>query len=364
LRSASFNTQPVGSGPFEWKFVEVTGSTPQDREQRISLAANQNYPGGRPKLDGFNLITFADDQSMIKSFKAKQISAMSGLENLPDDLAADKNIRIYDTPLTTSVMTFFNNSHSPLDDASVRRALILGTNRNKLVSLFDQPVRLADSPLLKGQLGYDKSLVEPVYDFSAANQTLDQAGWPKGANGIRSKNGKQLAFILSAQDTPNYSKAAQFLLQSWTKLGVKAQVSYFGRDDLQGSVIANHDYDALLYGVSIGVDPDVYAYWDSSQASITSQGHLNLSEYKSTAADQAIEGGRTRADPAIRAVKYKTFLTQWVKDLPAMPLYQPNYLYITRGPVFNYERKSANAPADMYYGVNDWMVRQKRQNIK
>jgi peptide/nickel transport system substrate-binding protein len=364
LRSASFNTQPVGSGPFEWKFVEVTGSTPQDREQRISLAANQNYPGGRPKLDGFNLITFADDQSMIKSFKAKQISAMSGLENLPDDLAADKNIRIYDTPLTTSVMTFFNNSHSPLDDASVRRALILGTNRNKLVSLFDQPVRLADSPLLKGQLGYDKSLVEPVYDFSAANQTLDQAGWPKGANGIRSKNGKQLAFILSAQDTPNYSKAAQFLLQSWTKLGVKAQVSYFGRDDLQGSVIANHDYDALLYGVSIGVDPDVYAYWDSSQASITSQGHLNLSEYKSTAADQAIEGGRTRADPAIRAVKYKTFLTQCVKDLPAMPLYQPNYLYITRGPVFNYERKSANAPADMYYGVNDWMVRQKRQNIK
>jgi ABC-type transport system substrate-binding protein len=89
-----------------------------------------------------------------------------------------------------------------------------------------------------------------------------------------------------------------------------------------------------------------------------------LSEYKSTAADQAIECGRTRADPAIRAVKYKTFLTQWVKDLPAMPLYQPNYLYITRGPVFNYERTSANAPADMYYGANDWMVRQKRQNIK
>jgi len=364
LRSASFNTQPVGSGPFEWKFVEVTGSTPQDREQRISLAANKNYQDGRPKLDGFNLITFADEQSMIRSFKAKQISAMSGLENLPDDLAADKNIRIYDTPLTTSVMTFFNNSHSPLDDASVRRALILGTNRNKLVSLFDQPVRLADSPLLKGQLGYDKSLVEPAYDFSAANQTLDQAGWAKGADGIRTKGGKPLAFILSAQDTPNYSKAAQFLLQSWTKLGVKAQVSYFGRDELQGSVIANHDYDALLYGVSIGVDPDIYAYWDSSQASITSQGHLNLSEYKSTAADQAVEGGRTRADPAIRAVKYKTFLTQWVKDLPAMPLYQPNYLYITRGQVFNYERKSANAPADMYYGVNNWMVRQKRQDIK
>jgi len=300
---------------------------------------------------------------MIDSFKNKQISAMSGLENIPSDLATEKDISIYNTPLTTSVMTFFNNSHSPLDDANVRRALILGTNRGKLASLFDEPVRLSDSPLLSGQLGYDKTLVEPSYNFDAANQTLDQAGWTKAADGLRSKNGKPLTFILSAQDSSNYSKAAQFLLQSWTKLGVKVQVSYFSRDELQGSVIANHDYDALLYGISIGVDPDVYAYWDSSQAAITSQGHLNLSEYKSAAADQAIEGGRTRSDPAIRAVKYKAFLIQWTKDLPAMPLYQPNFLYITRGQVFNYERKSANAPADMYYDANLWMVRQKRQNI-
>lgn len=364
LRSAPFNTQPVGSGPFEWKFVEVTGNTQQNREQRISLAANKYYQGGKPKLDGFNLITFSDEQAMIDSFKNKQISAMSGLENVPDSLKNDKSIHIYSTPLTTEVTTFFNTSHSPLDDANVRRALILATNRNKVPLLFEEPVRLADSPLLKGQLGYDKSLVEPGYDFNAANQLLDQAGWMRGTGGIRFKNGKPLSFILSAQDTPNYTKTAQYLLQAWGKLGVKAQVSYSGGEELQGSIIANHDYDALLYGVSIGVDPDVYAYWDSSQASITSQGHLNLSEYKSSAADQAIEGGRTRSDPAIRAVKYKAFLTQWTKDLPAMPLYQPNYLYLTRGSVFNYERKSANAPADMYYNVDQWMVRQKRQDIK
>src|SRR6185503_13155905 len=108
-----------------------------------------------------------DEQSMISSFKNKQISAMSGLENIPDELAADKDIHIYSTPLTTSVMAFFNNSHTPLDDANVRKALILATNRGQLASLFDQPVRLADSPLLKGQLGYDKTLVEPAYNFDA-----------------------------------------------------------------------------------------------------------------------------------------------------------------------------------------------------
>lgn len=361
LRSAPFNTKPVGTGPFEWKFIEIKGDTPRDRQQRISLAAFKQYQAGPPKLDGINLIIFNDDTSMLESFNAKQIGAMSGLENVPDDLADNKNLQIYVTPLTTAIMAFFNNSRPPLNDANVRKALIQSANRNTVATMFDKPVQLVDSPLLKGQLGYDKSLTEPAFDLAAANSALDQAGWVRGADGQRVKNGKQLTFNLSAQDTSNYTKTAQFLQKSWANVGIKVQVSYLGREELQSSIIANHDYDALLYGISIGVDPDVYAYWDSSQAPITSQGRLNLSEYKSTAADQSIEAARTRSDSAIRVVKYKAFLTQWVKDLPAMPLYQPNYLYISRGPVFNYERKSANSGADRFYNADNWMIRQKRQ---
>ena len=364
LRSAPFNTTPVGTGPFEWKFIEVTGNSSDSREQRISLAAFNGYQAGPPKLDGFNIITFSGQDQMVAAFKQKQIGAMSGLVNEPDELLADKSVQVYSTPLTTEVMAFFNNSQPIFSDASVRRALVEGVDRRQINNLFEQPVQLADSPLLKGQLGYDPSLVEPAYNLGDANQLLDQAGWARGSDGTRSKNGQSLAFTLSAQDTPDYTKVAQFLQSQWDKLGVKVKIQYFDLEDLQTSVISNHDYDALLYGINIGVDPDVFAYWDSSQASITSQGHLNLSEYKSSVADQAIEAGRTRSDPAIRAVKYKAFLTQWTKDLPALVLYQPNYIYITRGAVFNYERKSANAGVDRYYNVNNWEVRQKRQTIK
>lgn len=364
LRSAPFNTDPIGTGPFEWKFIEVTGNDSATREQRISLAANRNYQGGAPKLDGFNLITFSDEQHMVSAFKNKQISAMSGLENVPQDLDKAKSIQVYTTPLTTSVMVFFKTSQPILNDANVRRALIEATNRSQLNDLFDEPVQLSDSPLLKGQLGYDPKLVEPAYNLDDANKLLDQAGWARGSSGVRTKNSQPLTFVLSAQDSPNYTKTAEFIQEQWAKLGVKLQVQYYDRDDLQTSVVANHDYDALLYGISIGIDPDVFAYWDGSQAAITSQGHLNLSEYRSSAADLAVEAGRTRSDPAIRAVKYKAFLTQWMKDLPAMPLYQPDYLYITRGPVFNYERKSANADTDQFYNVNNWMIRQKRQTTR
>lgn len=368
LRSAPFNETPIGTGPFQWKFIEVSGTSTDNtstvtRQQRISLSAFDRYAGGRPKLDGFNLITFNDAQHMINAFKAKQIGAMSGLENVPEGLG-DKNIQVYVTPLTAATMVFFNNSRPMLNDAAIRRALIEGVNRGQLNGLLDEPVRLADSPLLKDQLGYDSTLVEPPYNIADANQLLDKDGWIMGLNGVRTKSGQPLVFTLSAQDSTNYTKTAQFLQRQWQRIGVKLQIQYFSQDDIQTSIIANHDYDALLYAINIGVDPDVYAYWDSTQASISSQGHLNLSEYKSTAADTAVEAGRTRADPAIRAVKYKTFLTQWTKDLPAMPLYQPNYIYISRGEVFNFPSKSLNAGADRFYNVNQWMVRQKRQTIK
>jgi peptide/nickel transport system substrate-binding protein len=364
LRSAPFNTSPVGTGPFEWKAIEVTGDNPADREQRISLAAFKDYQGGTPKLDGFNLITFSDDQHMVLAFKQKQISAMSGLDSLPDNLKQDKSVNVYDTPLTTAVMAFFNNSRPPLNDAAVRKALVEAVDRAQMGNVLNQQVQLVNGPLLKGQLGDDPTLAEPTYNLADANQVLDNDGWVKSADGMRTKNGQKLTFMLSAPDTSGYTKTAQFLQSEWSKAGIQLQVRYYDNDELQQSVVGNHDYEILLDGISIGVDPDVYAYWDSSQASITSQGHLNLSEYKSTPVDQSIEAGRTRADRAVRAVKYKAFLSQWVKDLPALGLYQPNYVYITRGPVFNLDRVSANTAADRYFNVNQWEVRQKRVTTK
>ena len=360
LRSSQFNSSPVGSGPFEWKFVEILGTPTTDRQQRLSLAAFDKYAGGRPKLDGFNLITFTDDQQMITAFKRKQVNAMSGLESMLSEFKDDKGVQLYTTPLTSAVMAFFNTSHGALGDINVRRALVAGVERPPLVNITGRPTELVDSPLLRGQIGYDPGIIQRGYNFEQANQLLDQAGWQRGDKNLRYKNGQVLEFSLRSQDTQQYSLTTQYLQQQWEKLGIKVVVTYYSGDDLQGQVIASHDYDILVYGISIGADPDVFAYWHGSQASITSQGHSNLSEYKSSVADEALEAGRTRTDNAIRAVKYKAFLTAWTSDLPALALYQPNHIYITRGPVFGYSRKTVNVEADRFYNVENWMVRQKR----
>jgi len=361
LRSAAFNTAPIGTGPFKWKFVDVSGDV-SNREQRISLEPFNKYWAGRPKLDGFSLITFSDQQQLIGSFDKKELNAMSGLDEIPGEVSKDKSVHIYTTPLTTAVMSFFNNSRPLLKDANVRKGLAAGVNRDLLGGVLGTKVQLVNGPLLNAQLGYDPTIVEPKFDLTAASTYLDLAGWKINGKGQRVNSaGEQLTLNLSSQDTPSYTKVSEFLQQEWSKLGVKIKVSYYASDDLQASVIGEHNYDILLYGITLGVDPDVFAYWDSSQASLTSQGHLNVSEYKSTAADQALEAGRTRSDPTIRAVKYKAFLTQWTQDMPALALYQPNYLYITRGPVYNYQRLADNTSSDRFYNVSNWMVRQEHK---
>jgi hypothetical protein len=65
----------------------------------------------------------------------------------------------------------------------------------------------------------------------------------------------------------------------------------------------------------------------------------------------------------LRITKYKAFLTAWSNDAPALALYQPNMLYISRGTVFNYERKESNTSADRFYNVNQWMIRQKHTSL-
>ncbi len=362
LRSAPFNAAPVGAGPFAWKFVEVLGSPTTDRQQRITMAAFDKYAGGRPKLDGFNLITYSNEKLLVSAFKKKQINAMSGLETIPGELAKDKGVQLYATPLTSAVMAFFNNSHGIFSDANIRRALVSGVDRQPLANITGHPTQLVDGPLLRGQLGYDPGLTQRGYNYDLANQLLDQAGWARGDKNLRyNKNGQVLELSLRSQDTQQYSLTTQYLQQQWEKLGVKIDVTYYSGDDLQSQIISSHEYDILVYGISIGADPDVYAYWNSSQASTTSQGHSNLSEYESTVADEALEAGRSRIDEALRVVKYKAFLTAWTTDAPALALYQPNFIYITRGPVFGYARKTDNTAADRFFNVENWMVRQKRQ---
>lgn len=365
LRSVSFNTtKPVGSGPFELKKIQVQGNSPSSREEEIALEPFAGYHGGAPKLASFVIHTFPDEKTMLNSFHDQTITAMVGFQSAPKGVTSAKDVHEYNLPLAAANMVFFKTTSGVLSDKTVRQALVGAADTDLILHRLGGDLVPVREPLLQGQVGYDPSLQQTKPDLQSANNLLEKDGWKLQANGIRAnKKGQPLVFRLFAQDTDEYRKTTDLLKHQWRQLGADVQVFLQSANDLQPTV-AYHTYDALLYGISIGADPDVFVYWDSSQADVRSASRLNFSEYKSTIADSALEAGRTRTSAALRAIKYQAFLKAWRDDAPALGLYQPKLAYATHGKVYNFDNRLLTTDTDRFNNVSDWMIRTVRKDTR
>jgi len=361
LRSSDFNTlHPIGSGPFKFKAITISGDKKETAKEQIGLVPFAEYSLGKPQIDEFIVNVFASEEELLDSFKDKQLNGIYGVDSLPKNIESGKSVIVNSLPLKAATMIFFKTtSPGPLGNTKIRNALTQATDNKQIVAGLGYPSRAVNAPFLVGQVGYDSGTLQLGYNPENAKAILEAEGWKTGKNGIRYKDGKPLTIVISSADSPEYTNVLRTVKKQWKKIGVDMQSRLESPADFQ-STIAYHSYDAVLYGITIGADPDVYVYWDSTQADIRSSNRLNLSEYKNTTADTSLESGRTRIAPNIRAAKYKPFLKAWQQDSPAIALYQPRLLYATNGPVGNLPTSSLNSAADRLSNVHEWQVRQAR----
>ena len=359
MRSVTFNTtNPVGSGPFAWQAINVSGNDPTNAQEQIALLPFTNYHGGRPKLREFVVHAYADPNQLIQAFQAGQLTGVEGLSEVPS-VHNIKSLQVHNILLSAGVYVFFKTSSGVLADQAVRSALVQSVNNQQLIAGLGYPTHAVNEPLLEGQLAYNPSYKQPSYNLSAAENLLNQDGWTPNKSGLRTKNGQILSFNLTVSNSVEYQQVATELQNYWQKLGVRVQLQIQSSTDFSSSLQA-HDYDAILYGISIGTDPDVFVYWDSSQADIRAASRSNLSEYNSLKADDSLQEGRTRLDPALRVIKYQPFLQAWQQDLPALGLYQPRLLYLTNGPVFGLSDNTINSNIDRFNNVVNWEINEAR----
>jgi peptide/nickel transport system substrate-binding protein len=368
-RSMPFSTvRPVGAGPYQLKTIEVSGNSPSTRQEEIELVPFKGYHAGAAAISSFIIHTYPSQEGMVADFRDRNLNAMVGLQRVTPDLAEIDNLQTTVMPLTAANMVFFKTSNGILADKVVRQALVGGTDVTALTQDLPKPVLPVREPFLTGTPGYDPAYAQRYAGEAAANALLDQQGWVRQASGVRTKDGKPLTFKLYAQDVPEYRQVTAGLKQQWKRLGVDAQVYLQDDADLRALVAThskdNQSYDALVYGISLGLDPDVFVYWHSSQADVRAASRLNLSEYSSSAADSSLEDGRTRQDPVLRTIKYGPFLKAWQEDAPALGLYQPRFLYITRGEVSGLQDRQVTTDTDRFNNVDEWMVRRVPQNIE
>lgn len=351
LRTTEYSTNPVGTGPFTMQVLRT-----DEEQQQLELRRNEKYHRGAPKVDRFVIKTFMDDDAMKSALEQREITAAVGLGNLSSqDLLEDSSIRVNNIPLYSGLFAFFKTSNPLLSDAKVRTALVNAIDRQVFLEKFNAQYPPLKTPLLPSQLGFNGDYDQKT-DLAAAATLLDQAGWVKQANGIRAKDGTAFSLDLVTVDSEEQMMVATELQKQWQEIGVEIKPRLLSQEQLRQTALATHDYDILLYGISIGHDPDVYAYWHSSQAQ---PGANNFSEWKSPRADISLDVARTRVEPLLRAARYQTFQDEWRIGSPALALYQLQTTYAVHQNATGFKVVPSTNAADRLTNVEDWTVATK-----
>lgn len=358
LRENSFSVKPVGSGPFSFRLLQDIDRT--NGREVVHLVHNASYYKGVAKLDRIQLHVYKDADAIKKALATSEVNAASDLPVLTAKEIGAKRYVVENQPVDSGVYAIFNNLSGVMQDKNVRRALQIGTDTQKIRSSISDKLPDLYLPFISNEV-QGTLPAKPVYNSNEAGRLLDEAGWKLDGN-VRKKDGQPLTISAVATKNPDYEQALNSLSQQWRDLGITVATTIVNPDDpaqnVTQDVLQPRRYDVLLYQLEgIGPDPDVYAYWHSSQAA----NGYNFSNYKNVIGDDALISARSRLEPDLRSAKYITFAKQWLSDAPAIGLYQATAQYIHTARV---SVPKSNVPlvsnADRYNnGVLYWTVGSK-----
>jgi len=354
IRENDFSTKPVGSGPFTLRFIqEVDTSAGRDI---IHLARNDSYYKGAPKLDRLQLHVYSTSDAILRAVTTSEVNAATDLSvSDVSKLKDNERYTVERKPVNAGVYALFNTTTGVMADKKVRQALQVGTDTAALRSVVGKNTPELHLPFVNGQVTGDVPS-EPVYDKASAERQLDEAGWKLDGK-VRKKDGVALKLSVVTTKNNDFERVLSAIGDQWRSLGVTVTTSIVDPTDPAQNVVQNilqpRSYDVLLYQLTIGGDPDVYAYWHSSQAS---RG-FNFSNYSNPISDDALTSARTRIEPDLRNAKYVTFAKQWIADAPAIGLFQATTQYVYSKSVHALpEGEVLVSAADRYADVLYWTV--------
>lgn len=366
---SEYNLNPIGSGPYEFLKIEKN-SEKTNIVSQITLKANERYHLGRPFIDIVVLKFYNSEEEAIKAFNDGDVDGISYLSpQNKDKISSIRNIVVRQLKIPRYFAVFLNQSNSKaLTDIAVRKALAYATNKDQIIdqALLGQ-ADVVDAPILKEILGIDN--FTEVYDFSPekARKELSGAGW-KDTDGdgildkkiIKSdKEPTKLEVNLYTSDWVELSKIAEILKQQWEAIGgVRVNINVLNISDLSQKIIRPREFDALLFGEILYMDPDPFSFWHSSQKKDPG---LNLSVYDNPDVDKLLEQARQTLDYSERIRKYDAFQQIITQDVPAIFLFSPHYLYTMLGSVKGVEVKNIATPARRFSGVEKWYMKTKRE---
>jgi ABC-type transport system substrate-binding protein len=279
LRESEFNRHPVGCGPFrfrEWK-----------SGQHILLDRSQDYWEGPPHYHRYAFRVIPDMLTQEMEFYAGTLDSYSVEPHQVRRLEKDPRYQNFSGLSFGYSYIGYNLRREPFTDRRVRTALGMAIDVDRIIRyvLYGQGKRIT-GPFPEQTDFYDRGVKPLPYDPPGALRLLAEAGWKKGPDGWLQKNGRRLQFTLITNQGNNIRKAILAIAQdSWRQIGIDVRTDVLEWAVFIQERVEKHDFDALVLGWVMGIDPDLYQIWHSSQTHVN---QLNFVGFRNQAVDDLI----------------------------------------------------------------------------
>lgn len=307
---AEYQFHQVGTGPF--RFIEYL---PNDRlvlERNPDYAwAPEIYRRDAPAIDRITFRFFEDPATRALALEGGQVDIIGELPHLEADRLAESSEFKVDPVLIPGqpLQLIFNTERTPTDDPRVRRALVLGVDRSRIVdTVFGGYSAAAVGPLSASTFGFAADPAFPPYDPEVAAELLEQAGWAlSDGGGPRRMGDAELQLGLVVPPWGSNPEVGQLVAAAWEQLGAEVTLTVAPGFGPLNEARAQGEYSAIGMN-SFGTDPDLLRpFYDS-------EGFFNWSGFRDPELDALLEEAAAAFDsPDRREALYKEFAEQ-VRD--------------------------------------------------
>jgi peptide/nickel transport system substrate-binding protein len=340
-REAPANLKPVGTGPYR-----LTSFTPGDLV-RASLNPNYHQPN-RPYFDTVEIKGGGDAVSaaravlqtaeydyawnlqvedeiltrMEKAGKGKvQLVAGGALEFVAVQMA---------DPWTEVEGERSNpkTKHPILSDPLVRSALNLLLDRSAISQFVYGRTGPATANVVDNPVRFRSKNTKIVYDVDQANRLLDQAGWKRGQDGVRVKDGRRLKLVLNTTVNQPRQKTQAIYKQSCQKAGIELELKattgsvFFSADEGNPDTADKFYCDLEMFTVMVGPDPgstmQAFCSWEVA-AKANKWQRRNIGRWRNEEYDALYLASDVELDPVKRAeliIKMNDLIVQHHVILP------------------------------------------------
>ncbi len=365
------NTNPIGSGPYVVKSVNKPAS---GIINYYELSSFKKFALGEPYIKKMDLHFYQNEDDLVQALLDKKVEEISSITPLNAKTLEEKDYKVESAVLPRIFGLFFNqNANQLFTDKTVVSAINQAIDKDRIVrevlfgygAVIDNPIPLNMVKYQKTGNGQKNSMTRQDILEKVRND-LAKAGWKEGADGFLEKTTKdkkksattKLEFSISTSNAPELEKTAELIQQDLATVGIKVEIKTFETGNLNQNVIRPRKYDALLFGQIINHESDLFAFWHSSQRKDPG---LNVAMYTNAKVDKILEDAFANLDETSRIKKYLEFSEEVRKDMPAVFLYSPDFIYVVSKNIKDFKIEHITSPSDRY--LNAYLWYKKTENV-